>query len=67
MSFSVIAKNLKWEVLTKNLVTFKRWDGVKDEKYEDWLRNSIFMTGVMKDQHIGREVPKKGGLGSLWI
>ena len=45
MSFSVIAKNLKWEVLTKNLVTFKRWDGVKDEKYEDWLRNLIFMTG----------------------
>ena len=45
MSFSVIAKNLKWEVLTKNLVTFKRWDGVKDEKYGDWLRNSIFMTG----------------------
>ena len=25
-------KNLKWEILTKNLITFKRWDGVKDEK-----------------------------------
>ena len=45
MSFSFIGKNLKWEVLTKNLVTFKRWDGVKDEKYGDWLRNSVFMTG----------------------
>ena len=31
MLFSVIAKNLDWEILTKNLVTFKRW--VKDEKF----------------------------------
>ena len=30
---SVLTKNLKWEILTKNLVTFKRWDGVKDEKF----------------------------------
>ena len=29
----VITKNLNWEILTKNLVTFKRWDGVKDEKF----------------------------------
>ena len=33
MFFSVITKNLSWEVLTKNLATFKRWDGVKDEKF----------------------------------
>ena len=26
-------KNSSWEVLTKNLVTFKRWDEVKDKKY----------------------------------
>ena len=26
MFFSVISKNLKLEILTKNLVTFKRWD-----------------------------------------
>ena len=30
---SFITKNLNWEILTKNLVTFKRWDGVKDEKF----------------------------------
>ena len=30
--FSVLTKNLNWEILTKNLVTFKRWDEVKDEK-----------------------------------
>ena len=34
MFFSVLTRNLNWEILTKNLVTFKRWDGVKDEKYE---------------------------------
>ena len=32
MFFFVTTKNLKWEILTKNLVTFKRGDGVKDEK-----------------------------------
>ena len=31
--FSVITTNLNWEALYKNLVTFKRWDGVKDEKF----------------------------------
>ena len=30
---SVITKNLKWEILAENLVTFKRWDGFKDEKF----------------------------------
>ena len=33
MIFSVVTKNLNWEILTKNLVTFKRQDGVKDEKF----------------------------------
>ena len=32
MFFSVLSKNLNWEILTKNLVTIKRWDRVKDEK-----------------------------------
>ena len=32
MFFSVITNNLNGEILTKNLVTFKRWDRVKDEK-----------------------------------
>ena len=26
--FYVIAKHLNFEILTKNLVTFKRWDGL---------------------------------------
>ena len=29
--FSLINKNLNQEILTKNLITFKGWDGVKDE------------------------------------
>ena len=33
MFFSVTTKNLNWEILTKNLVTFKRWDEIKDEKF----------------------------------
>ena len=33
MFFYVLIKNLNWEVFTKNLVTFKRWDGVKGDKF----------------------------------
>ena len=46
-----ITKNSNWEILTKNLVTFKRWDGVKDEKlYYFWSsrKNPIFRGGVTK-------------------
>ena len=32
MFFSVITKNSYSRILTKNLVTFKRKDGVKDKK-----------------------------------
>ena len=32
MFFSVVTKNSNWEISNKNLVTFKRYDGVKDEK-----------------------------------
>ena len=37
MFFSAITKNLNWEILTKNLVTFKRSDGVKDEQKGELL------------------------------
>ena len=33
MFFSVINKNLNWEISTKNSVTFKRWDVVKDKNF----------------------------------
>ena len=51
MFFSVITKNLNWEILNKNVVTFKRWDGVKDEKYQCYrgsLNNVIFRGGSRK-------------------
>ena len=32
MFFSVLTKNLNWQILTKTLVTFKRVYGIKDEK-----------------------------------
>ena len=33
MFLSVITKNLNWEFLNKNLVTFKRWDRVRIKKF----------------------------------
>ena len=33
MFFSVTTKNLNWEILTKNFVTFKQRDEIKDEKF----------------------------------
>ena len=33
MFFSVITKNLNWEIVTNNFVTVERLDGVKDEKF----------------------------------
>ena len=44
MFFSVITKNLNWEILTENLVAFKRWDGGKDENFQYYggsLKNPI--------------------------
>ena len=33
MFFSAITKNLNWEILTKNLLTSKRRDAAKNEKF----------------------------------
>ena len=54
MFFPVITKNLNWEILSK-LVTFKRWDGVKDwtfEYYGGSLRNVIFREGGSRKTNI---------------
>ena len=48
MFFSVITDNLKSETLTKNLVTFKKWDGVKDEKKVGLLTPKIPFTRLAK-------------------
>ena len=54
MFLSLINKNLNLEILTKNVVTFKRWDGVKDRGSHEKL---IYR----------KELPKNGGLDSLQI
>ena len=69
MFFSVTPKNLNWEILTKNLVAFKIWDVVKDEKFEyygDSLKILIFTGGEADKIPIYRKrLPKKVGLGQL--
>ena len=44
MFFSAITQNLNWKILTENLVTFKRWDGVKNKKFEI-TEKSVFFGG----------------------
>ena len=44
MLFSVITKNLKWKILTKNIVTFQRWDEFKDGKLQ-------YYVGSLKNLH----------------
>ena len=40
--FTVTIKNLNCEILTKNLVTFKRWDLVKYGKLWGYTKKSNF-------------------------
>ena len=64
MFFSVITKKLNHEIYTKNLVTFKRWDGVKDEKFQyhgGSLKNLTFTRGFTKNQYI-RGIAYNGGV-----
>ena len=63
MFLSLITKNLNLEILTKNLVTFKRWDEVKDKKfyyYGGSLKNPNFSGGHEKPIYRGG-LSKKGG------
>ena len=57
----------KWEILTKNLVTFKRRDKVKGEKIVGVHWKIQCLGSFMKNQYIGGELPKKRGLHSLQI
>ena len=64
-----MTKNLNQQISTRNLVTFKRWDGVKDEKFqydEVSLKNLVFRgrEGHEKSIHRGK-LPKRKGLGQF--
>ena len=48
----VTRKNLNWEILTKRLITFKRWDGFKIES----LKIPIFRGGHEKPIYRGEGV-----------
>ena len=55
---SATTKNLNWQILTKNLVSFERLDGVKDEK-------NVNIMGVHQKNNIYGELPKKGGTWTI--
>ena len=63
MNFSAITKNLNWEILAKNLATFKTWDGIKDEKFYHYVGSLKYLIrgGVTKNQYIDGKYLKKGG------
>ena len=48
--FSLISKNLNWDILTTNLTTFKRSDGVNLNIIGVHLKNPIFK-GVLTKSH----------------
>ena len=70
MFFSVITKKLfTGEILTKNLVTSKRWKEVKGEKFESYggsLKNPNFRGRVLEKPIYRGELPKNRGLTKKW-
>ena len=46
--FSVVTKNLNWEIVTINLVTFKSWDGIQGGKFSycRGLLKNLILRGV---------------------
>ena len=57
--FSIITKNLNWEISTKNLILFKRWDKVK--KNGRSLKNAILRGGIKYRINWGVNYLKRGG------
>ena len=57
---SAITKNLNWQILTNNLATFKRQDGVKDEKFSYYGSTPVFRGRGSQKNNILMELAKKG-------
>ena len=63
MLLSDITRNLNSEIVTKNLVNFKRWDGIQNEKLK-YYGSSQFLGSHHKKKTIYMgELPNKGGGG----
>ena len=62
MLCAVVTKNSNWEIVSENLVTFKRQDAVKDEKLLIFLgfteKSEFDFEGLPKIESEG--LPKKG-------
>ena len=58
MFFSVITENLNWNILIKNLVSFNRWNGVKDENFNMGVPEKPVCRGDCLKRGGGR---KRGG------
>ena len=55
---SAITKNLNWQILTKNIDTFKRLDGLKMKNVNImWIHQFLGEGGQIKGEYFG------GGLG----
>ena len=67
MFFSMITKNLDWKTLTKNSVTFKRWDGLKDGLILWGFADFFFFLGggVTKIQKYWADYLNGGRLGQF--
>ena len=53
-----------WEISTKNLVTFKRWMGLRIKNLKNHggsLKNPVFKGGLTKSQYIWGDCLKKQG------
>ena len=60
MFFTVITKNLNWKILTKNLVTFKRWFFFVHKKKKERV---VFLRGMRYGllRHYGVLINSRGG------
>ena len=67
MFFSVLTKNLNWEILTKNLLTFPKWYGlrVKNVNIMGVHRKIRFLEGGFAKKTIYRGNCLKMGLGQF--
>ena len=70
MFFSVITKNLNWEILNKNSVTFKNGIGLRMKNVNDMgvgsNKNPMFRGGAVTKKTMFRgELPKKRGF-DIW-